>query len=574
MLKNDYHRLLKRQLLKAGLSETDSPEFAGFIKSVNDAYNSFDKDVYHLENVLELSSKELFALNEELTKNYDNTKSKLEHIVGHIGGVIFETDLEGNFTYLNPAWEKYIGVSVKDTLGRNYKEFIPKKNVEENKKQYNFFNKKKTVFVFKFKKGSHVMWFELKAQLFKNTDNEAYGFIGTITDITNFKEIELALHKASISKDEFLSTMSHEIRTPLNAVTGLSNILLMEDYLPEQVDTLKALKYSSEHLLGLINDLLDFNKIKSGKLDVIEKEFCLTSFLDHIRDQFTLQAVKKDVRFKLVEENDLPESIIGDKLVLSQIIQNLLSNSFKFTEKGCITLSVKNRGILGDRATLRFKVIDTGIGISKNRQETIFESFVQASSETAIKYGGTGLGLSICRRLLRFKNSDLHVVSKLGKGSTFFFTLDFKINSTSEALTSKNAYLKSSYKPLDINVLVAEDNKMNVLILKKFFSKWSVTFTVVENGEEALKHFEKEVCEFDLVLMDLQMPVVNGYQATKRIRKLADPKKANIPIVALTALAQIDVKEKTELHKMNGFMGKPFEPNKLYTLLEAYSHSS
>lgn len=186
--------------------------------------------------------------------------------------------------------------------------------------------------------------------------------------------------------------MSHEIRTPLNAVTGLSNILLMEDYLPEQVDTLKALKYSSEHLLGLINDLLDFNKIKSGKVDVIEKEFSLVSFLDHIRDQFSMQAVKKDVRFKLVEENDLPEDIIGDKLVLSQIIQNLLSNSFKFTEKGCITLSVRNQGVLNDKVTLGFKVIDTGIGITESRQETIFESFVQASSETAIKYGGTGLG--------------------------------------------------------------------------------------------------------------------------------------------------------------------------------------
>ena len=573
MLKNDHHRLLKRQLLKAGLRKTDSPELASFIKTVNEAYNSFDKDVYHLENVLELSSKELFALNAKLRKDHNKTKSKLEHVVSHIGDIIFETDLEGNFTYLNRAWEKYMGCSVKKTLGRNYKEFIPKKNVEENKKRYNFFNKKKTVFVFKLIKNDKVMWFELKAQLFKNTDNEAYGFIGTITDITNFKEIEIALHKASISKDEFLSTMSHEIRTPLNAVTGLSNILLMEDYLPEQVDTLKALKYSSEHLLGLINDLLDFNKIKSGKVDVIEKEFSLVSFLDHIRDQFSLQAVKKDVRFKLVEENDLPEDIIGDKLVLSQIIQNLLSNSFKFTEKGCITLSVKNGGILNDKVTLGFKVIDTGIGITESRQETIFESFVQASSETAIKYGGTGLGLSICRRLLRFKNSDLEVSSKLGEGSTFFFNIDFKINPIKHVLNSKTSNLKSIYKPLDINVLVAEDNKMNVLILKKFFANWDVTYTVVENGAEVLKEFEKETCEFDLVLMDLQMPIVNGYEATKGIRDLTDPKKANIPIVALTALAQTDVKEKTELHKMNGFMGKPFEPNKLYALLEVYSHS-
>ncbi|WP_158845061.1 PAS domain-containing hybrid sensor histidine kinase/response regulator [Algibacter sp. L1A34] len=574
MLNKDYHRLLKRQLTKAGFNTIDNPEMVSFIQTVNAAYNSFDKDIYHLENVLELSSTELFALNEELTKERDNTKSKLEHVVDHIGGIIFETDLEGNFTYLNTAWEKYIGYSLKETLGRNYKEFIPKKNVEENKKHYNFFNKKNTVFIFKLLRDNKTMWFELRAKLFKNAEKKASGFIGTITDITNLKETEIELHKASISKDEFLSTMSHEIRTPLNAVTGLSNILLMEDYLPEQVDTLKALKYSSEHLLGLINDLLDFNKIKSGKVDVVEKEFSLISFLDHIVDQFSLQAIKKGIRFELIKENEIPENIIGDKLVLTQIIQNLLSNSFKFTKKGSITLSVKNQGVINDIITLGFKVIDTGIGITKSRQVTIFESFVQASSEIAVKYGGTGLGLSICRRLLRFKNSDLQLSSKLGKGSTFFFNIDFKINNKSSSLVNNKVNLKPVFKSLNINVLVAEDNKMNVLILKKFFLNWNVNFTVVENGEEAFKLFKKDQFDFDLVLMDLQMPILNGYQATKRIRKLEDPIKANIPIIALTALAQTDVKEKTELYKMNGFMGKPFEPNKLYALLEVYSRSS
>ncbi|MCL5129088.1 PAS domain-containing hybrid sensor histidine kinase/response regulator [Algibacter sp. L4_22] len=574
MLNKDYHRLLKRQLTKAGFNTIDNPEMVSFIQTVNAAYNSFDKDIYHLENVLELSSTELFALNEELTKERDNTKSKLEHVVDHIGGIIFETDLEGNFTYLNTAWEKYIGYSLKETLGRNYKKFIPKKNVEENKKHYNFFNKKNTVFIFKLLRDNKTMWFELRAKLFKNAEKKASGFIGTITDITNLKETEIELHKASISKDEFLSTMSHEIRTPLNAVTGLSNILLMEDYLPEQVDTLKALKYSSEHLLGLINDLLDFNKIKSGKVDVVEKEFSLISFLDHIVDQFSLQAIKKGIRFELIKENEIPENIIGDKLVLTQIIQNLLSNSFKFTKKGSITLSVKNQGVIDDKITLGFKVIDTGIGITKSRQETIFESFVQASSEIAVKYGGTGLGLSICRRLLRFKNSDLQLSSKLGKGSTFFFNIAFKINGKSYSLVNNKVNLKPVFKSLNINVLVAEDNKMNVLILKKFFLNWNVNFTVVENGEEAFKLFKKDQFDFDLVLMDLQMPILNGYQATKRIRKLEDPIKANIPIIALTALAQTDVKEKTELYKMNGFMGKPFEPNKLYALLEVYSRSS
>jgi PAS domain S-box-containing protein len=572
MLSKEYHRLLKRQLLKAGLSLETNPELAGFLLNVSQAYNSFDKDIYHLENVLELSSKELFTLNEELTKDRDNVKYKLEHIVNNIGGVIFETDLKGNFTYLNKAWKTYTGHSIKKTLGKNYKEFIPKKNLEENKKDYKFYNKKSPFFIFKIIKKGKIKWFELSAKQYKNSKNVPYGFIGTIIDITSLKEAEIELHKASASKDEFLSTMSHEIRTPLNAVTGLANILLMEAYLPEQVDTLKALKYSSEHLLGLINDLLDFDKIKSGKVEVIEKEFSLIAFLDHLKGQFSQQPDKKNVVFKLDIVNELPENIVGDQLVLNQIIQNLLSNSFKFTEKGSVTLSVKTLGKSGDKITLQFKVIDTGIGITKSRQETIFESFVQASSETAIKYGGSGLGLSICRRLLKLKNSDLHVISKLGKGSTFFFEIDVKVNKKGYASANEEVSLKPIFGSLNISVLVAEDNKMNVLILKKFFSNWNVKYTVVYNGAEALKILETENCNFDLILMDLQMPVLDGYETTRRIRKLSDIKKANTPIIALTALAQTDVKEKTKLYKMNGFMGKPFEPHKLYALLEMYSH--
>ena len=574
MLSKEYHRLLKRQLAKAGLSLEDNHELDGFLQNISQAYNSFDKDIYHLENVLELSSKELFELNEELKKDRDKATNKLEHLVDNIGGVIFETDFKGNFTYLNTAWKRYTGYSIKKTIGRNYKEFIPKKNVEENKKHYNFYKKKRPVFIFKLKRRGKVKWFELRAKQYKNSEKESYGFIGTITDITNLKEVEIELHKASVSKDEFLSTMSHEIRTPLNAVTGLANILLMEKYLPEQVETLEALKYSSEHLLGLINDLLDFDKIKSGKVEVVEKEFNLISFLEQIKGQFSQQASRKNLVFELEKENELPENVIGDRLVLNQVIQNLLSNSFKFTDKGSVILSVKNIGASSNKITLQFKVIDTGIGITKSRQETIFESFVQASSETAVKYGGSGLGLSICRRLLKLKNTDLQVISKFGKGATFFFDIDFKINNNTISVSNEKGSLKPVFNPLNINVLVAEDNKMNVLILKKFFSNWSVKYTVVNNGEEALNIFNTENCDFDLILMDLQMPVFDGYEATKRIRQLTDSKKANIPIIALTALAQTDVKEKTKLYKMNGFMGKPFEPHKLYALLETYSHFS
>jgi len=368
--------------------------------------------------------------------------------------------------------------------------------------------------------------------------------------------------------------MSHEIRTPLNAVTGLANILLMEDHLSGQVENLKALKYSGEHLLGLINDLLDFDKINSGKIKINEKVFSLNQFLENINSHFTLRAQTKGLAFKMIKENDVPNNIIGDKLKLTQIIKNLLSNALKFTEKGSIQVSVKNLGIKKNKIKLEFKVKDTGIGICKTRQELIFESFMQANSETSIKYGGTGLGLSISKKLLNLQGSDLEVESEQGKGAIFSFQITYKVTNRLNLYEPEMVKTQSVYDPLNINILVAEDNKMNVLIIKRFLEKWKVNFKITGNGKEALEYVKNSDTDLDLILMDLQMPELNGYEAAKIIRELPDKTKANIPIIALTAFAQTDIKEKTRNHKMNGFMGKPFNPSKLYALLKSYSKES
>ncbi|WP_303316182.1 response regulator [Flavivirga abyssicola] len=571
MLNKDYHRLLKRQLKKTGLDTSENPEFIQFFNMVNDAYKSFDKDVKHIENILEESSRELFVVNQRLTKERDKINKKLGHIVDNIGGVLFETDLDGNFTFLNNAWAEYSGIPIDNAVGKSFRTFLHGENIEGFKRFDDLFSieKEHIKFIFKNERNGEIMWFEVKSKLIKDRQGVSTGFIGTIIDVTNLKETEIELHKASKSKDEFLSTMSHEIRTPLNAVTGLTNILLMEDHLPDQLENLKALKYSGEHLLGLINDLLDFDKIKSGKLKLIEKDFSLNYFLESIKSHFGLRTEKKGLIFNVIKENDVPDNIIGDKLKLAQIIKNLLSNSLKFTENGCINLSVSNLGVKENKVTLVFKVTDTGIGISKSRQESIFESFMQANSETSIKYGGTGLGLSISKKLLNLQDSDLKVESELGKGSTFSFEITYKISNRLSVYEPDMIKMQPSYEPIDINVLVAEDNKMNVLILRRFFNKWGVTFTIAGNGEEVLELFNKH--DYDLILMDLQMPKINGYQAAKIIRKSEDKSKANIPIIALTAFAQTDVKKKTQQYKMNGFMGKPFNPEELYKLLKSFS---
>jgi PAS domain S-box-containing protein len=576
MLKNDIHRLLLRQLKKANLNDLDNPHFAGFLNSINDAYKSFDKDIVQIENILELSSKELFHANEQLTIERDSTNIKLKNIVDNVGGVIFGTDVNGNFTFLNHAWEKYSGFTIKETIGKSFKDFLFQENIEAKKEFYKMFaqDKKRIELIFKHKKNKKIMWFELKSKLLIDENGLASGFIGTITDVTSLKDTELQLNRASAAKDEFLSTMSHEIRTPLNAVTGLSNILLMEDHLPDQVENLKALKYSGEHLLGLINDLLDFDKIKSGKLKIVEKDFSLNYFLENVKSHFQLSAEKKGVVFNVIKCKNVPNNIIGDKLKLTQVIKNLLGNALKFTEKGSIILSVQKLGIDKNKISLKFKVIDTGIGISKSRHNSIFESFMQANTETSIKYGGTGLGLSISKKLLNLQNSDLIVESELGQGATFSFEITYKVSNRLSLYEPDMIKMQPNYEPLNINVLVAEDNKMNVLILKRFFLKWNVNYKVAENGEEVLKYFESSNFDFDLILMDLQMPILDGYQTTTAIRNHSDKSKAYIPIIALTAFAQTDIKEKTKRYKMNGFMGKPFNPVKLYALLKSYSNEA
>ncbi len=573
MLNKEYHRLLRRQLKKSDLDLIDNPKFAEFLSKINDAYKSFDKDVSHIEHILEESSKELFVANQILVHERDFTKTQLENIVSNVGGVIFETDLEGNFTFLNDAWTLYSGFSSEESIGKNYKDFLSRDNIHGYKVLDQLFSQKKEKlkFIFKNKRKDEVMWFEVTFKLVKNTEDAPIGFIGTIIEVTTLKETEIELQKASEAKDEFLSTMSHEIRTPLNAVTGLTNILLMEDYLPEQVENLKALKYSGEHLLGLINDLLDFNKIKSGKLKITQKEFSLSYLLENIKSHFKLRAANKKLIFEIIKGNDVPDNIKGDKLKLTQIIKNLLGNSLKFTKNGSIILSVKNLGVNNNKVKLEFKVIDTGIGISKERHESIFESFMQANSETSIKYGGTGLGLSISKKLLNLQGSDLEVESELGKGATFSFAIEYRISNRLNSYEPDMIKMQPDYEPLKLNVLVAEDNKMNALILKRFFTKWKVNFKIAENGNELLKIYKN--FDFDLILMDLQMPELNGYETTKIVRNLPDKNKASIPIIALTAFAQTDIKEKTERYKMNGFMGKPFNPVELYNLLKSYQEN-
>ncbi|QEC75543.1 ATP-binding protein [Mucilaginibacter ginsenosidivorax] len=381
-------------------------------------------------------------------------------------------------------------------------------------------------------------------------------------------QLEKAINKAEKStqaKSEFLSTMSHEIRTPLNAVIGMSNLLMMGNPRADQKENLEILKFSANNLLAVVNDVLDFNKIESGKVVFENIRFNLVELMNNICGAQIIKAEEKGLLFKLDVDSTLNNKIIfGDPTRITQIIYNLVSNAIKFTATGNVWVKVTCFEDRHDRVTVKFSIKDTGIGIEEHNLTSIFEPFTQESLTTTRQYGGTGLGLAIVKRLLDLQGLHMHISSKPGAGSEFSFNMEFPV-STEMAIEKAITPLVQAQEKDDvisgIRVLIAEDNIVNVMLMKKLLSKWNITPTIAENGLRAVELMQYG--NFDIILMDLQMPVMNGLDATMEIRKMADPKKSLIPIIALTASALLDIKEKIFEAGMNDYVSKPFKPDEL-----------
>lgn len=375
--------------------------------------------------------------------------------------------------------------------------------------------------------------------------------------------------KSSHAKAEFLSIMSHEIRTPMNAVVNLTNYLLEDTPAKRQVENLDILKFSANNLLSIINDVLDFNKIESGKVEFEAIEFDLLGLLDSIHYGMAANARRKGINFFLDGDIKLSQMLIGDPNRLTQILNNLISNAIKFTEKGQVKMTLSVKEETDQKITIRFDIKDTGIGISVEEKKYIFNMFTQAASDTTRKYGGTGLGLAITKKLLQLQDSDVELKSEVGKGSVFSFVLNFGKGaplSNERVLGAPKAQSAEALK--GAKVLAVEDNMVNVLVVKKFLEKWGVDFTHAADGEEAIKKIEEQ--HFDLILMDIHMPNMDGYVATKIIRAKKDGYHESIPIIALTASALMDNKERIYEVGMNDIVVKPFKPAELYKVLAKY----
>lgn len=359
--------------------------------------------------------------------------------------------------------------------------------------------------------------------------------------------------EASEAKSNFLSTMSHEIRTPLNAVIGLSHILADKNPREDQIENINALNYSGKILLNLLNNVLDFSKMQSTKIELDNIPTNLLLATKQIKKIHEANCLKKGITMNLSIDEDIP-IVWLDIVRFNQVINNLVTNAIKFTKKGSVTLSIKKTHQTDKKVTLLTEIIDTGIGIPEDKKETIWEAFTQASSSTNRLYGGTGLGLPIVKSIVKAMGSDVKVDSELNKGSRFYFEVTLDIASSEEINTATE---KKEYNFEEKHILLVEDNLINIMVCKQILEKEKLKVSIANNGLEAVNMTKES--NFDAILMDIQMPVMDGYTATKEIRKF----NKDVPIIALSASVFMEVKDQIENSGMNGFVFKPFNPEDL-----------
>lgn len=409
----------------------------------------------------------------------------------------------------------------------------------------------------------------LSATTRRNVRGKAIGYQGIVRDITErlrtqqlIKAKELA-EKSTDMKAAFLANMSHEIRTPMNAVIGMSNLLQDTNLNPEQNKFLDGIRSASEHLLVLINDILDFSKIEAGKLNLEKIDFSLPEVLHSIEQTFKFKAEEKQLALQLHTEKNLPTALKGDPTRLKQILLNLVSNAIKFTDKGFVRIEVKQFAEDAQSATLAFTVSDSGIGIPHEKVSVIFDSFSQVSDSTTRRFGGTGLGLAITKKLVEMQGGTISVKSEIKKGTSFLFVLKFKKGDSNIALQHLHNALPKDIRRLGkLRILIAEDNLLNQVVAAETLKKWGshLTIDIANNGQEAIDYIQKN--EYNLVLMDVQMPIMDGLEATKQIRNTLN--LPDLPILAMTAFATSGEAERTILAGMNDYISKPFNPKQLY----------
>ncbi|MBF0119283.1 MAG: response regulator [Desulfobacterales bacterium] len=493
---------------------------------------------------------------------------------------IFQSNMQGQFLRVNPSMVKLLGFNSHEELVSSVISIGKQLYVDESRRIefFNLLQKNGKVMGFEsqfHRKDGSIGWGSISARLVYNKDGNITYCEGSVLDITERKEKERAerereaAESATKAKSEFLANMSHDIRTPMNAIIGFTDLALKTNIKSKQQDYLNKIKISGDNLLGIINDILDFSKIEAGKLEIENIEFNLKEIINNLYDMLGNKALEKGIGLNIFIDENIPLFLIGDPMRISQILINLINNAIKFTEKGEVVLKVSLKEKFEREALLVFEVIDTGIGLSKDQRFKLFSAYSQAEISTYRKYGGTGLGLNICKLLVSMMGGDISVTSpaKNGCGSNFYFTIKFTIQDNQKSI---ELYKKTEeYDEENINkikgakILLVEDNKINQQLAVEILKNAGLTTDVAENGKEAFLAVTNH--KFDAVLMDIEMPDMNGYEVTRKIR--SDIQFQKLPIIAMTAHAMIGEREKCLKVGMNDYITKPIDTHKLFSAL-------
>jgi PAS domain S-box-containing protein len=576
------------------------------LKNKSTVWLGFNTDIHDQKKIteeLEIAilerTKELQMANDQLINKNKEIAFAKENLLFEYSRSLIEASLdplvaistEGKITDMNQATIDTIGVSKEKLIGTDFYNYFtdPIKAKEVHKKVFEKGFVLNYPLTIKDHKLTDVLF---NGSVYKDGKGEIVGAVVVARDITLQKIFEKELTEAKIfaelsteiaeeaklkaqkatqqaeeavkTKQQFLSNMSHEIRTPMNAIIGFTKVVLRTDLTAKQKEYLTAIKMSGDALIVLINDILDLAKVDAGKMTFEETPFKLALSISAMLHLFETKIEEKNLQLIKKYDKNIPEVLVGDSVRLHQIILNLLSNSVKFTSEGKITVSIKLISETDEKATIEFAVSDTGIGINEEKLLTIFENFQQATSGTSRIYGGTGLGLAIVKQLVESQGGEVKVKSIVDVGSTFSFILDFKKTEVEALLEPEIIELERQIK--DIKVLVVEDMALNQLLMKTLLDDFGFECDLAVNGKIAIEKLESaslsENKPYDLILMDLQMPEMNGFEATEYIRKNM---KSNIPIIALTAdVTTVDL-EKCKAIGMNDYLSKPVDERLLYS---------
>ena len=535
----------------------------GVLKMVSDKKNHFgSEDISVLRLTAGLLSASIGQASDAAEKvkallNLQKSESKLRHLFEAVtDGIVISKD--GLIIDVNPAFLTLFGYEREEIIGKSIGLIVPAENRSSILQDVEQGVTKKLELLCEKKDGTAILVEGTGRTLIINDEKIR---MTSMRDITARKTYELALKNsesralaATKAKSEFLANISHELRTPLNGIMGMAGLLEDTTLNSEQKTYVDIVKSSADNLLSLVNDILDFSKIEAQKLTFEKIPFEVKSALNDIVQLLGPSASKKGIMILSNVDDRVPASIIGDPTRIRQVLLNLVNNAVKFTFTGSVKINILQRKHDQNMSHLRFEIIDTGIGIPPKAIEEMFRPFSQVDASTTRKFGGTGLGLSICKQLVEMMGGKIGVESAEGKGSTFWFEISFEVASVKSQQANET---KMDHEQARYRILIAEDNAVNGMIARVMLEKHGHSITLVGNGKEALDALE--MAPYDLVLMDCQMPEMDGYEATHRIRNAFDREWNGIPIIAMTANAMAGDREKCLAAGMNSYISKPMK---------------